>query len=47
MNSIHVPCGCTSTCGDLPEDKDHEYAVCKGLPEKERLIAVRQDASRD
>lgn len=26
-----VPCACKHTCGDVDEDDDVEYAVCKGL----------------
>lgn len=31
-----VDCGCKHICGDLPEDQDHELAVCKSLPKPPR-----------
>jgi hypothetical protein len=25
-------CACASRCGDVPEERDHPLAACKGLP---------------
>lgn len=32
VSPINPPCACERACGDVPEDRCHPLAVCKGLP---------------